>query len=390
MTRALRGRALRILIGLIALIEAIFLAESFTTLMEVVVRNGGSVFDVAFLLVLKAPEVMDFALPLALLIGLFFAISSAREDNELIACAAAGVPWTQIPRFALVIGIAGFFTSILFSGFLTPMAHYTQRLAVHAMESQRAVEEITENGPKNSIRTIEGRTFIATPSMDKASERGNLFIFEPDTGDGWRVSQADDWTVVGPQDDGAYAIRLQSYRDYTGRSSAQGAAREKDVSPLQSALQEAEVNVSTLALKFRLDELIDAADRTPRVNERTLIRSGSRVGAGIAVERPKLVDKRFGAILARAILCPFAALLAVAAAAFATTTIGRFTALPCAAVIVLGSDVVARAFLAEAGLAGGSGFWITACGLLIAAIALPWCYIALKRETMIAPGRGRA
>ena len=390
MTRALRGRALRILIGLIALIEAIFLAESFTTLMETVVRNGGSVFDAAFLLALKTPEVMDFALPLALLIGLYFAITSAREDNELIACAAAGVPWTRIPRVALVFGLVGFCISILFSGFLTPLAHYTQRLAVHAMESQRAAEEITDSGPKNTTRTIEGRTFIATPSEDNASERGNLFIFEPDLGDGWRVSQADDWTVVGPQVDGTYAIRLESYRDYTGRSSAQGKAREENLSHLQSTLQDAEVNVSTLALRFRLEEMFDPADRTPRHNEQTLIRTGSHVAAGIVVDQLPLVDKRLGEILARAILCLFAAMLAVAAAAFATTKLGRFTALPGGAILVLGIDVFSRTFLAQAGIVGGVEFWISAAALFVGALLLPWTYIAFRRETMIAPGRGRS
>ena len=92
MTRLLGWRSLRMLLGLLALIEAIFIAESFTSLMESVVRNGGSALDLALLLTLKTPEVIDFALPLVILLGLFFAINASRDDNELVVCAAAGVP----------------------------------------------------------------------------------------------------------------------------------------------------------------------------------------------------------------------------------------------------------------------------------------------------------
>ena len=390
MTRLLTGRSLRLLIGLIALVQAIFLAESFTTLMETVVRNGGSVFDAALLLTLKMPEVMDFALPLVLLIGLYFAICAAREDNELIVCAAAGIPWTRIPRFALSVGAIGFVASILFAGFLTPLAKYTQRIAIQAMESQRAVEEITNAGPKNTNRTILERTFIATPPNDATSERGNLFIFEPDTGDGWRVSQADDWTVIGPEQDGSYAIRMESYRDYVGRPARTDNARESDQTSPKSQLQNAELNIQTLALRFRLDELLDGADRAARPHEQTLIRFGTRAVARAVVEPLVLIDKRFGDILARASLCVFAALLAVAAAAFSTTRAGRFTALPGSVVLVMGGDILSRNLLGHAGSIGGQYFWLVAGLILASSIILPWLYIAKRRETMIAPARGRA
>ena len=95
MTRLLAGRTMRILLGLLVLIEAIFIAESFTTTIETVVSNGGSAWDLFLLLLLQTPEIVDFALPLVLLIGLFFAINAARDDNELVVCSAAGVPWTQ-------------------------------------------------------------------------------------------------------------------------------------------------------------------------------------------------------------------------------------------------------------------------------------------------------
>ena len=160
MTRLLGWRSLRMLLGLLALIEAIFIAESFTSLMESVVRNGGSALDLALLLTLKTPEVVDFALPLVILMGLFFAINSSRDDNELVVCAAAGVPWTRIPLFALNIGFAGFFVSVLFAGYLTPLSNYAQRMAIYALETHRTLQEIIDPSPKNSMRGLRDRTVI--------------------------------------------------------------------------------------------------------------------------------------------------------------------------------------------------------------------------------------
>ena len=52
---------LRLLL-LLLVIEAVFLAESFTTLMEHALRYGGSTTDVAHLLTFKIPEILDLGL----------------------------------------------------------------------------------------------------------------------------------------------------------------------------------------------------------------------------------------------------------------------------------------------------------------------------------------
>lgn len=388
MSRLLAGRTLWLLIGLIALIEAIFLAESFTTLMEIVVSNGGSVFDTGLLLILKSPQIVDFALPLVLLIGLYFAIIAAREDNEFIVCAAAGVPWTQIPGFAIKVGLAGFVVSVIFAGYLTPMANYLQRLEIRALESRRALAEITEPAPKSSLRRIQDRTVIATPPTSPDAERGTLFIFEPDNGAGWRVSQAEDWTVVGPASDGGYSILLKSFRDYAGVSGSEGAAEPRDDDPLRTQLQRTRMTVKSLALDFRIESVVSAIDETRRAHEQVLVSWADVAGPGTPGN--PVIDRRLGEVLARGLLCLFAALAAVAAAAWAGTRGGRYLALPVSAVSVLGGDIVIRTVLGDAAAAGAQMFWPTFAIAAAASVALPMIYIGKRRETMIAPGRSRA
>ncbi len=383
MTRLLSRRTLWYLAGLFALIEAIFVADVFTSQLEAVLRNGGSAPDLALLILLKTPQIVDFALPIVILLGVFFAISTARDDNELIVYAAAGVPWTQIPAFALKVGLFGLCASVAFAGFVTPVANYSERIAFYHMETRHAIAQITTPEPRNTVRTVRGRTVIATPPNGPGAERGNLFVFDPGTGAGWRVSQADDWAVEGPREDGTYSVRLRGFRDYRGQPAAAPAAEDGGVGV---ALDTARLTVRSFSTEFRLSEIIASLDRTRRGDERLLF-TWADLTSGAA---DRLIDRDAGRILGRALLCPFAALLAVAAAAWGGTRIGRFAALPVAGLIVLGADLLAPTFLADAAEAGPAAFAAGFGALAVLALALPLPYIAHRGEAMIAPGAGRA
>jgi len=383
MTRLLAGRAFRMLLGLLLLIQAIFMAESFTILMEAVVGNGGSALDLLLLLLLETPEIVDFALPLVLLVGLFFAIVTARNENELVVCAAAGVPWTRVPRLAFIAGIIAFFVSLLFSGILTPLTSYTQRLAIQQLEARAAIRQITEPDKKATIRDLQGRTIIASASESPDVERGNLFIYHPDEGEGWRVSQADDWAIVGPDDTDGYSVRLKAFRDYTGNVAPEDRQDAEDSgASLGSSLQFATISVKTLALDFRLEQVVQAADRERRASERTLF----NIGGGVAA-RPAVINRHLGELLARALLSLFAAMMAVAAAAWAGTRTGRYAALPLAAVLVMLGDVVSRTVLGDAAALAPAGFWAMVGLVGATGVALPMVYVLIRGEMLIAPGR---
>jgi len=386
MTRLLARRTLLILLGLLLLVETVFLGDIFSSNLEGVINNGGKAKDVILLLALRTPEIVDFALPLTVLLGLFFAITTARDNNELVICAAAGVSWVRVPVFAATVGLLAFVVSIGFSGFITPGAKYASRIANQILVARQTVEQIVTPEPKNTIRTLKNRIAIATPPTNSTAVRGNLYVFEEDKGDGWRFSQADDWTVLGPAEDGSYSINLKSFRDYRGRSSKNQNSANADNDQLMGA----RVNVSTLSLDFRLEELVSALDRTRKFAERPLVSTAYVAALLTGTDRTPVLNRRSGQILARAGLCIFAALAAVAAAAWSGTWQGRFTALPAAVVLVLGADVALRAILGDAAERGAQEFLRTYAGVMATAIILPLVYISTWREAILAPSHRRA
>ena len=145
-TRLLGPRMLWLFLGLIILIEAIYLAEEFTTLMSFIVANGGGVWDTLILSLLKTPEIIDFTLPIAIMIALYFAILSVRDSNELMICAAAGVSWWQIPRFAGLIGIVCALISIGFAGYISPISKHWHRITAQSLQASYTLSTITPKG----------------------------------------------------------------------------------------------------------------------------------------------------------------------------------------------------------------------------------------------------
>lgn len=393
MVRLLRRRTMRTVYGILLLVEVIFLSDTFTSVMEGALSNGGSALDVLLLLSYRSPQMIDFALPLALMLGLYFAITAARDENELVICAGAGVRWTRIPVYALWVGALGFVASLLLSGFLIPLSKFAQRLTMHELQARYVVEQLTEPGPNNTIRQFDGRTVIATPSSDPDANHGNLFVYNPDGRGNWRASQADDWEVIGPDENRGYQLRLEGFRDYTGASGRPEDAAGDIASAAATGgptMDFARLNVRTVTLDFELSQVVNATDAARRSQERLLFEIGLGLPLAIGGESVAEPSRQFGEMLARALLCPIAALIAVAGAAWSGTRSGRYIALPVSAVAVLVSDILARATLGDAAQLGAAGFWLSAAAVAAAGLLLPLGYLRLRGEKMIVPSRSRA
>ena len=374
-------------LGLLLLVEAIFVAESFTTILEQTIRSGGTIWDLARLMLFKMPEVVDFALPLALMLGLYFAITGARDDNELVICATAGVPWTRIPTFATVIGVLGLCISLIFSGILTPLSNFALRLSLFDLEASLILRQIREPGAGNLIRSHKGQTIIATPSNDPTAKRGNLFIYKPEPGGGWRVNQADDWSAEGPDASGNYLVRMRTFRETSGSAKNINSTLTSEPDSVEQVLKGLSVTVSTVTMDIQRDDLIRIADTARRGNEMLIF--------GLAAEalnpqsgQPNRISRRFGEMLARGLLCPIAALLAVAAAAWAATRAGKYVALPVAIVSVLAFDILGRSLLGDGAAQGGAGLLMATIAFALIGLGAPLAYILWRGEMIVAPSRG--
>ena len=350
---------------LLLLVTGVFLAESFTTLMEEALRYGGGSADVLLLLAYQAPEIVDLALALGVLIALFFALIEARDRGELVVLATSGVRWTSVIGFALWLGVAGAVLSALVSGYIMPAAHYGERLTMAHLRSDHILHQITDPGPRNSQQTLNGMTFIATPPTQPNQLRGQLFAFQMHPDGSWRAGQSQDWNVTGPDADNGYALRLNTTTAY----SFPGFDASVDAAPPMIST----IRVRNTGLDFRMDEVLPTASKLRKASER-IVRLTARD------------DPRIGSLLARALLVPMAALLAVAAVLASGRGVQRYLSLPLAALFLLAFDVLGRTALRD--LMGALPFWQLAGGALVIYLGPALAYTLLRGERIMLPVRG--
>ncbi|MGX9352028.1 LptF/LptG family permease [Shimia sp. W99] len=352
------------LLLILAAVEAIFLAESFTTLMEEALRNDAMAADVGVLLVLRMPRIADLALAIGVLIAVYFVVSDARSRGELVILASAGVRWSRIVQLVLILGLLGGAVSFATAGFLSPMARYASRIKMAELRRDHIVSRIEHAGPLESLQTIRDVTFIATPPPDSLTRHGQLFIFQPDVDGLWRAMQARNWVVTDPDDKGQRKIELEDLSAYEG-------AYPAPARPMRS--------ISTFAVRSA-DFAFGMSDVTsPPKRERS---RAERILDISTEETPRLAR-----VMARALMVPTAALLALAAVVAGGGGLARFVALPLAAVLLMSGDVMARAVVV--GISADIGLALTALLSFVVYLAPPLAYLAYRGETLMIPqGRG--
>ncbi|SHJ49776.1 Lipopolysaccharide export LptBFGC system, permease protein LptF [Shimia gijangensis] len=343
---------------LLALVVAVFMAESFTSLLEEALRNDAESSDVLWLLTLEAPEIMDLALALGVLIAVYFAVLDSRNRGELVILSVAGVRWTKVVSFALLFGLVGGVLSICIAGYLVPQARYIERISMTKLKADFILRQITTPEGHSSRLTILDTTFIATSPTSDKQERGQLFVFQPGIADTWRVSQSHDWTVVGPDLNGSHNIRLESLRAYDGSF---GADPPRAVSAF---------GVNSGEMAFRLSDVVHDPDYSIQEDERLLNFSPEEM-------------KHAASVGARALLVPMAALLALVAVLAGGAGFARFLTLPLASIILLFCDVAGRSLIAEASLSLSP--WVLSVLAVFAYLGPPLGYVLWRGEAIMKP-----
>lgn len=347
---------------LLALVVAVFLAESFTSLLEEALRQDANSGDVLWLLLLQAPEILDLALALGVLIAVFFTVQDSRNKGELVILSIAGVRWIKVVNFALLLGFFGAGISIGVTGYLVPKARYIERISMAQLRANYVLDQITAPGSHSSRLTILDTTIIATPATSADQKRGQLFIFQPNASKSWRISKSRDWTVTGPDQNGDHSIKLDTVRAYDGSF----------VRRPPGAISV--FGVSNAEMAFRLSDVAKAPDFVVQERERMLQLSSDP-------------PKRIATIGARALLVPMAALFALAAVLASGTGLTRFLSLPIAAVLLLFYDIVGRSVVADASLT------LSPLVLLILALGVylgpPLAFVLWQGEAVMKPERAR-
>ena len=352
---------LRLLL-LLFVIEAIFLAESFTTLMEHALRYGGNATDILHLLSFKTPEILDLALAISLLIATYFATQDARNRGELVILATAGIHWARVIAFVLTLGVLGGALSFLNAGLILPMAKFGERLALAELQKDHVLSRIQNGSSQATVQTIRDTTFIATPPQGAGQTRGQLFVFQPNVTGNWRVARSQDWQVTDPAPADTHTITLQSL------SVLEAPYPNNQTKPLNR------FTTTQASFAFQMSDALPAPDRTRSAAEQLLDLNSN--------EPTQLTH-----LITRALMVPMAGLLALAALLVGGAGPWRHAALPLVALLMMSCDVASRALLS-----GWSATVPTPALLLMATVIYlgpPLAYLLWRGEALMTPHRGR-
>lgn len=364
-TRILGMPVLVRLFLILFLVEAVFLAESFTSLLEGALKYDGNPTDMGWLLVMKLPRIMDLALALGMLIAVYFGVSDARNRGELIILATAGVRWTRVVGFGLCFGSAGGIFSLIVAGFVLPHAEYSERITFAQLRSEYLTEQIINTGPRDTLQTIDGVTFIATPPSTANSDRGQLFFFQPDPDGTWQAGQSQDWSIEGPDINGAHNLVLHSLTAYN--------SPKRDGAGNRGAINV--FNVQNAQMGFSLASIVPVPNQTRSRAERIFALSAEDA-------------KRLSGAATRALLVVFAALVALVCVVAGGRGFGRYLALPFGALVVMVFDVAGRTIVTDAVLVVHPALLVPV--VILAYVAVPLAYLGWQKEALMAPTGGRA
>lgn len=350
------------LLLIIAVVQAIFLAEEFTGLLQTALRLDGPAAVVGKMLIFRMPEIFDLALAFGLLIAVYFAVGEARDNGELVVLATAGIPWWRVVTLVLGLGFAGGLLSLANAGYLLPLSNYGERLTIAELRKEYVLNRIQSPGHKTALQTIDSTTFIATPpSADDLDRNGNLFVYQPDIGGFWRAVTSRNWHV-SPLDGDRHVVRLENLvthevplnRDKTGAAKNRYAVNAADFS-------------------FNLSDVTPEVDRNRGNAEKLLMLRHDQ-------------SRRIADIATRALMVPLAGLFALAALVAGQTGIFRLAALPLAAILMMTVDVATHATI-DGWIGTFPAFWISVLAVTLY-LAPPLLLLARYKEAIMKPERG--
>lgn len=369
--RVLGPRVLAVTGLILALIAGIFLAESFTGHMNFVLRYGGRAQDLALVLLLGMPEIIDLALPLAILVGVHIAVADTRDEGAWVVSASAGIaPW-QITGFVGLFGVLGFGLSLLASGWLVPVSTYAQRMALAELQVSYTLKRITGPLDPGEVLQVQGHSFVVRDNQGRAE----LLILTRNADGSFTFARVDDWQVAAAPSDtqqDRYELRLGPMQVRTADPTGEVWTRS--------------LNLGGATFSFGIDDVLPDINRDRGIAERTL---GALLPRFDETAPPPELQGRLAELLARALLAPAAAILALATTLLGGPAGGRLAGLPLALGIMLGADLGLRPLLVTAAVEAGM---LGAAVPLLAALVLlpPLVILILAGERLIRQRRGEA
>lgn len=344
-----------------------------SALLPAVLENGVSLSYLVILTVLIVPKIIFVALPVAVLVAVYFTFVRRREDNELTVLAGAGRGSLALVRLTLVIGVVALGVSHLFSGSLEPAAERSMARATFDLEYEALRKGEFAAG---KFYSIGGYTVFAQRGHADAGARG-VFMHHL-LGDGRHeiviANRAARLELPGQESFG-FVVEGASVHKF-GRGSGGGeAGSEEEVSNAKSVLDNP-VFLNRFFLKLPISALPDYRYDEGRVSNR------STLGLLKTARSDKEAAKVLGERLLRAIMCFLAPLLALAAVAF-TTRATQFVALPAASGIVMCASFFGPRLVGRLADLGNVAMFAGLTGIAAVCVIVLWLAIRWRESGLL-------
>lgn len=371
-------RSLGSLTAALGLVLVVFLAERMTGFVEMLIERQASLGKLPLILALTAPEIVITAMPIAVLIGAFRALTEARDGGETVVLAGAGVgPWGMVSSL-LGLGFAALAFVVVVAGWVDPMARAARdRLFLDAAH-EMVVASVRQGLAVDRVETQNGYAFVS-PSFGAGRERRILVFFPPEDGVE-RIVAARNYDLDEIGDTRQFKLRLHDVAVTDLLLSPGGETGENGTVAGGSGYR-----LGTLNRDIDLDKPLREPVLADSAQYRTLT---SLIRAGVDAAK-RSYGLRAAEILTRAWLTVVAVLAAAIAASFADGR-RRFVVLPIAGTVMVVFDIVLVRVVR--GLGAATPLGDTATGAAAVALLLAVLAVALRARysAVVAPTGGRS
>lgn len=293
---------------ILLLVEGIFLAEKFASLLKVTLENQAGGSSIVLMLSYFAPEVFDLALPIALLMAVYLVGLRCREGRELVILATMGVGARQFVALALMIGFAAQLSSLLVSGIAEPYSQFESREILFQAQNK------VLRGGIASARFYEFPGYVVyAPAQTEAAPERPLFIQRDLDQNLTRVITSRRARLDGPNATGEMTLHL---RDLTILDLPKPGPLTRSEAAPDAATTAPRTNfmkVGSFAQEMVLDDLLRFSPRGESPTERT---STELLASAATATNATGEIGEFGRRLARSLLCLITPLVAGLALAF--------------------------------------------------------------------------
>jgi lipopolysaccharide export system permease protein len=350
-----------LVLAVMSLIEAIFLAERFTIVFRDAAEKDANLFDIFLILSCTSTEIFDLALAIAVLMAVYMTLLQKRENRELLALFAAGSGPFQLISLALSVALGAQIISISVSGFLDPASRYAQRVLLLNAEVKALKTGIStgqfyyfpnyvafapDQGDfeQNESYLSAGQAAVPFQRAKKTPKR-RLFLYEQVGPDMSRVITADRAHLDGPDGSGTITLKLTGFAQHTladtttppeeRLAAARSTAAEScpGCPALPQNLPRVGMNVRNVTERMNLNALLPFPPRGTDPVEQTLvdqIASSHRASASDYRASMELLGER----VTRSLLCLLAPLIAMLALSF-TSRRTSYIALPLGCMVLM-------------------------------------------------------